>query len=188
MSCSCFLGLLRGLLWCAVVPLLVLRRVGALVMEPQAVLELVHPLQPLPHGFIALASLLCAALSPSNIPVVLLWGVHSVTLLAAVAERVVVGRLPWRNGFAWLYIAQLAFLCAYFANTLCSFHRGFCQPADTWVPVLMASSLWLATIFAMALAVNWEACVRHYRLWQRQHGVFTLARGRQVDVRGDLPL
>eukprot|EP00439_Symbiodinium_sp_Y106_P074883 s828_g14.t1 len=50
-------------------------------------------------------------LSTSNIPVVLLWTVHAVTLAAAVAERVAVGRLVWHHGFAWLYIAQLSFLC-----------------------------------------------------------------------------
>eukprot|EP00913_Durusdinium_trenchii_P017608 g16549.t1 len=72
--------------------------------------------------------------------------------------------------------ANISFLkiSKYVANTCRSFPNGFC-PHRTWVPVATASTLWLACICAMALAANWEDCVRHYRSWQRQHGVFTLA-------------
>jgi len=111
LSWSCLFGLLRNILWCALVPIFLLRRIGSLLMAPRLVLEFVHPLQPLPHGLVALSSLMFAIVSPSNIPVVLLWTVHAVTLAAAVAERVAVGRLVWHHGFAWLYIAQLSFLC-----------------------------------------------------------------------------
>ncbi|CAE7255537.1 ube2j2, partial [Symbiodinium pilosum] len=180
LSWSCLVGLLRNLLRCALLPLFLLRRIGSLAMEPQIAWSLVHPLQPLPHGLVALVSLFLAVVLPSNIPVVLLWTVHALALAAAVAERVAVGRLVWRHGVAWIYIAQLAFLCTYFVNTLCSFRHGLSSPNGTWVPVLVTSSVWLITVFAMALAVNWEACVRHYRAWQRQHGVFTLERGTEA--------
>lgn len=170
---SCVWALFRALLRSLLLPVLLLRRLTVSLLTPRIVLQLVHPLGAASHGIVALGTLLLMLCS-SNVPVVILWAVHSAALVMAIAEKVVAGRLVWRHKFAWIYVAQLAFFSMYVANTCRSFPNGFC-PHRTWVPVATASTLWLACICAMALAANWEDCVRHYRSWQRQHGVFTLA-------------
>ncbi|OLP89864.1 hypothetical protein AK812_SmicGene28622 [Symbiodinium microadriaticum] len=62
-----------------------------------------------------------------------------------------------------------------------------CFDALDSVPVLVSSSMWFLAVISMALAVNWEALVRHYRAWQRQHGVFTLT-GREAGRRDVEPV
>eukprot|EP00439_Symbiodinium_sp_Y106_P077547 s828_g16.t1 len=64
-------------------------------------------------------------------------------------------------------------------------HVESCQRQE--VPVLVSSSMWFLAVISMALAVNWEALVRHYRAWQRQHGVFTLT-GREAGRRDVEPV
>ncbi|CAE7490716.1 rnhA [Symbiodinium microadriaticum] len=117
----------------------------------------------LPRGKMATLSLIVglnAAMQQrrSNIPVVLLWTVHAVTLAAAVAERVAVGRLVWHHGFAWLYIAQLSFLCTPSQKQLnCISWDNI--PAKTRVPAspcwpMAASKILQALALALAVIVH----------------------------------
>ena len=178
-ACRCLLlpfFLLRRLIFTLLDPRLVLRSFRILTTE---VLRHVHPLGAVAHAIVVLGSLLLMLCS-SNVPLILLWAVHSTALGLAIAEKVVAGRLFWRFRFAWIYVAQVAFISMYVANCR-SFQRGFC-PEQTWVPVAIASALWLTCICIMAVVLNWEDCVRHYRTWQRQHGVFTLAQRGQVHL------
>lgn len=188
LSWSSLCVLTRAVLRCLLLPVMLLRHVTLSLLDPRWVLQLVHPLGAGSHALLVLGTLLLMLCS-SNVPLILLWAVHSAALALAIAEKVMAARLVWRHTFAWIYVAQLAFFSMYVANTCCHFQRGFC-PDRTWVPVATASALWLTCVCTMALVVNWEECVRHYRNWQRQHGVFTLAhRGEaSAEHRRDLPV
>eukprot|EP00418_Pyrodinium_bahamense_P011383 CAMPEP_0179127260 /NCGR_PEP_ID=MMETSP0796-20121207/60279_1 /TAXON_ID=73915 /ORGANISM="Pyrodinium bahamense, Strain pbaha01" /LENGTH=515 /DNA_ID=CAMNT_0020826047 /DNA_START=370 /DNA_END=1917 /DNA_ORIENTATION=- len=150
------------------------RAMRLLRRHPRCLVRWAHPLEAGPHILVAgLAVLLCLRCT-SNVPLLLLWALHSSVLVAGVVERLAWQRLQWRRGWAWWYAVQLAALGAYVANAFCDFPRGVGEPDRTWMAVLVASAVWLAAVCAAAVAANWSLCVRQYRHWQRQHSVFTL--------------
>lgn len=143
--------------------------------RPQCLLRWLHPLEAGPHLCVAATAVLLCLRCTSNVPVLVLWTLHICVLTAGTVERMVLQRLQWRPGVGWWYAVQLSGLSVYVANALCDFPEGLGAPRQAWLPVFAASSAWIAAVCAAAAAANWPRCVRQYRLWQRQHSVFTLA-------------
>mmetsp|Transcript_124778 Transcript_124778/g.216389 ORF Transcript_124778/g.216389 Transcript_124778/m.216389 type:complete len:712 (-) Transcript_124778:48-2183(-) len=142
-----------------------------LYRHPQRVL---HPLDAGWHIGVAIAAVpLCLAYE-SNVPVITLWGVHSVLVALGLIEIFLVKRWQWREGTLWWCALQLTALSAYVANAICVFPKGLGAPDNTAWVVFFFSSLWLGLVCTLTLATNWALCIRYYRTWQHRHGTFTL--------------
>lgn len=171
-SLACVKRALTLLMTVLLSPVLIL--VGLVVLVYRYPRRAVHPLDAGVHIFAALAAVPLCLGPASNIPVVVLWGVHSVLLAAGLVEILFVKRLQWRQGPLWWVALQVSVLSAYIADTFCEFPRGLKTSGSTELTVGLVSCTWLVLAAAFTVSVNWALCVQHYRTWQSRNGTFTL--------------
>lgn len=148
------------------------------VLLPVFVIRLVwmhrHPLDGGPHLAVAVATVPMVLLCDSNVPVVILWGVHSTVAIAGLFEQLLVKRWQWKTGVCWWLALQFTVLAAYIGSGICTFPKGFGEPHDTDRIVLGASALWLGLVCALTVCTNWSLCIHYYGTWQSRNGTFTL--------------
>jgi len=148
---------------------------------------LIHPLGPGPHSGVAIAAGTIALACDSNLPLLVLLGVHASFLSAACVERLLVRRVNWKACRFWVLPLQLTVLSCYTCN-LCVFPAGIGNGEQSTFIVLGSTSAWLLLILAFTVSINWEACVRVFRTWQNQHGVFTLHSSNELSEAPNEPL
>jgi len=166
---------LRSLTMVAIVlasPLILLVYVGHLILEHPK--RLANPCDGLLHVFVPLTAIPLCWFCTSNIPVLVLWGVHSLVLIAGLLERFAVRKMAWKEGRIWWAFLQLSVLATYIANLLHNFSEGFLKDDSSWL-ILGVSLTWLILSCTLALWVNWGLCVQQYRLWQHRNGSFTIS-------------
>jgi len=148
--------------------------------EPQ---RFIDPFDGCVHALISLATIPLCWFCTTNKPVVIVWILHAAFLASALLERhMLAWRLPirchayieWKEGRAWWVFLQLAMLASYVANLLHNFEDGFAGQESPYL-ILAISMTWLGLSCAVALSVNWDLCIRHYRAWQHQNGSFSLS-------------
>eukprot|EP00931_Biecheleriopsis_adriatica_P042331 TRINITY_DN24123_c0_g1_i1.p1 TRINITY_DN24123_c0_g1~~TRINITY_DN24123_c0_g1_i1.p1 ORF type:complete len:623 (-),score=79.12 TRINITY_DN24123_c0_g1_i1:87-1907(-) len=132
-----------------------------------------HPLGAGPHLALAVAVVPMALLCESNLPLLILWGVHSAFILAGLVERLTVRRLRWQEGVLWWFLIQLSLIAVYTCN-ICEFPAGIGDKDSSVFIVAGGSFTWFLLVLLLSLSVNWALCVRYYRTWQHQRGTFSL--------------
>lgn len=133
-----------------------------------------HPLDAGLHVLVALASLPMEWYLQSNLALVIMWGVHSSLVALALFERVVLKRLEWKDGRAWLVTMQFAVLSVYVALALCEFPKGLGEPHYTDFFADFFACLDFVMVTTLTLHINWDQINTFYQTWQNQNGHFTL--------------
>lgn len=166
--CICVMGTLLS-------PILVL--IGLLHFvrrHPRQAMDiLIHPLGPGPHVAVAIAAGSVALACNSNLPLIVLLGVHALFLFAACLERLVVRRLDWKAGRFWWITLHVAVISCYLCN-FCEFPAGIGNAEESAFIVFGSTLAWLGLVMTLTVSINWTQCVEAFRTWQNQHGVFTL--------------
>jgi len=171
-SLACVKRAVRLLMTILLSPVLVL--IGLAVLVYRYPRRAVHPLDAGVHIFAALAAVPLCLGPVSNVPVVVLWGVHSIFLAAGFMEILFVKKLQWVQGPLWWVALQVSVLSAYVADTFCEFPRGLKTSGSTELTVGLVSCTWLVLAAALTISVNWALCMQYYRTWQSRNGTFTL--------------
>mmetsp|Transcript_57062 Transcript_57062/g.185480 ORF Transcript_57062/g.185480 Transcript_57062/m.185480 type:complete len:706 (+) Transcript_57062:86-2203(+) len=136
--------------------------------------RVVHPLDAGWHVAVAIAAFPMCLLLPSNVPVLAVWGVHTLLLVVGLVELLLVRRWQWKSGIAWGFALQLTALAAYVANVMCVFPEGIGGKKYTSVVVLGASLVWLLLVTCLTVIVNKALILQYYQIWQQRNGTFTL--------------
>jgi len=147
---------------------------GCLRTARKCLLMMVHPLDAGLHIIVAVVSLVLCLCCSSNVPVLVLWGVHGTLVSVGLLEAVFVKKWRWTNGPLWWLSLQFCALAGYIADSICTFPNGLGDPQEDSV-VRWLSVPWVALFAGLTLATNWQFIVGYYRTWQHQHGEFTLA-------------
>lgn len=132
-----------------------------------------HPLGPAPHLAISIAVIPLAMTVSSNLPLLIIWGIHVLFLLVGLIELFLVKRWRWKRGLVWVIVLQVSLMGCYISN-LCEFPKGIGNTSTSQIIIAGSSCSWLLLIVVLTLKINWELCVQYYRTWQRRHGSFTL--------------
>jgi len=144
----------------------------------------IHPLDAPLHTYIAIAAIpLCLTLK-SDIPVVVLWGTHSVLVALGLIDLFLLKRFPWREGPAWFFTLQLSAFSAMTAS-VCTFPEGWGSPDNSDTIVRGLGGIWFLLVLVLSARINKSFLLRYYRTWQRRHGTFTLQAQENPGAGGD---
>jgi hypothetical protein len=170
----CSTRFLMMLVTVIVSPVVVMIHLAKLVWQQP--LRLADPSDAILHVFVTLVAIPMCWLCSSNLPVLVVWGLHSLLLAGCLLESTTVKRVTWKEGRIWWIFVQLSVLVVYVANLLNNFSKGLLaeRPGVAQLLVAGASFLWLAFGCSLSFMVNWDLCVRQYRAWQHRNGSFTL--------------
>jgi hypothetical protein len=174
---ACFRQACTGLLALIFSPFLITWALLLMLRRyPQRVL---HPLGAGLHIIVALTAVPLCLFCESNVPVIILWAVHSFFVAVGLLEMLLVKRFAWKEDLLWLISAQITALAMYLANTLCVFPKGIGSGSKegTRLVVLGVSTLWLLLVLGLALSVNRALLLGYFRTWQHRHGTFRLQGG-----------
>jgi len=170
-SADCFRRTGRILLCLVLSPILLLWLLVEVIRKyPHLVF---HPLGPGPHFLVAVAVIPMALTLQSNLPLLILWGTHSLAAALGLLELALRRRLPWKPGVSWGFVVQVTLLAGYLSN-ICVFPAGVGDSTASALIVAGSSVTWMSLIFGLCVKINWDLCLRYYRTWQRRHGSFTL--------------
>lgn len=165
---------LRGIMFLLVViasPVIVTIHVVKLIwLHPK---RLVDPFDGVLHVLFPAATVCLSWFCESTTPVMSLWCSHIAIMLLGLLEKGLCKRAPWKAGRSWWIFVQLAILAAYIANLMYTFSSE--EQDRGSIVVCLTSLLWLVLCCTLAVTVNWELCVRHFRAWQQRNGQFSLA-------------
>jgi len=136
-----------------------------------------HPLGAGPHIAVAVVTVLLSILPFSGLLILGLWAAHSGLVTSSLLELFTVRRLRWRRGRRWCFAVWDAIVVAVYANRWRNRTRVPGSPIPQQAvgkALLFWSFMWVGLIACLALSINWSHCIRHYRAWQRRHGVFRI--------------
>mmetsp|Transcript_66136 Transcript_66136/g.158204 ORF Transcript_66136/g.158204 Transcript_66136/m.158204 type:complete len:633 (+) Transcript_66136:140-2038(+) len=171
-SRRCFWEIFKVILTILALPVLLLAGIVTIVQKYRA--RVLHPLEAGWPIYISITSMVLCLACESNVPVLVLWAVHSAFLSLGILEHLFVRRLQWYNGPAWWFALQLTALAAYLANLYCKFPKGVEYHGSTIAVVRMMSWIWSALVTVLVLRINWHHVEGWYQTWQQRHGHFTL--------------
>lgn len=155
-------------------PLAVLVHIGKLLWRDPK--RLIDPFDGLVHVLVPLIAIPLCWFCESTIPVVVLWGMHSLVLFISVIEKRVIKRMHWKEGRIWWIAMQLSVLSAYIGNLLHSSSDVQEFGHEAQLLIFGVSLFWLSLVCCLVIQVNWGLCVEQYRAWQQRNGSFALSR------------
>lgn len=153
-------------------PIVVMIHLGKLVYQNPK--RLVDPFDGVLHMLVPIIAIPLCWFCSSSVPVLILWGLHSLGLIASLVEKNVVKRMHWKEGRIWWIAMQLSVLAAYIGNLLHSSSEVQELGHQAQILILGVSLLWLFLVCNLAIQVNWGLCVEQYRAWQQRNGSFAL--------------
>jgi len=134
-----------------------------------------HPLDAGLHLIVTIAGSAVSVLYESNIPILALWGMHSIFLLAGLFEVFFVNKWNWRIGTPWWLMLQLSGLAIYVTDVFCDFSEGLGQSSGHATLAVVASSLlWFGLLCTLTFKTHWTVVLEFFHNWQQRHGHFTL--------------
>lgn len=137
--------------------------------------RLIDPFDGLVHVLVPIIAIPLCWFCESSVPVLILWGAHSLVLLASVVEKGVIKRMRWKEGRIWWIAMQLSVLAAYIGNLLHSSSEVQEFGHEAQLLIFGVSLSWLSLVCCLVLQVNWGLCVEQYRAWQQRNGSFALS-------------